>query len=294
VFNLLFVRVWRKRTEPFRAFAKRKRLKSLEELDAELSESSGHGGGARGRDHWTEAELTALRDAAGDHPRDAMIVTLLLMTGLRRRGLLNVRLDDIAHRDSATGRWVAETAAHTLTKGLHQHHFRLTDEAARAVERYLNTPEARGGRPRSPSCFLLPSGCTDNGQLSPTALTRAFKRVCARAGFAGDPRAHLHSMRHTHAHQLVDAGNDLRAVQASLGHRRMQTTERYVRDTLEDVMERIHVPAAWQSAGREPGRPRRCTRDVLAARRRRNEAMRCQKSAVDTGQEKKPPVFVDG
>ena len=264
VINLLFHRIWRRWPEPFRANARRPRPRTLRELDCELSESSvgpwrrdddgtegrGHAGG--GRDHWRPAELARLRAAAAAKPRDHLVVTLLLVTGLRRRGLLNLRCADVAQRDREGAPWVAVGQGQTLTKGLHQHHFRLTADARSAVERYLNAPEDAGGRPRTPSPFLLPSGVTDNGQLSTAALSRLFKRVCARAGFAGDPRAHLHSMRHTHAHQLLDAGNDMRVVQASLGHRRMQTTERYVRETLEDVMEQMRVPEAWACLGPSP------------------------------------------
>ena len=85
-------------------------------------------------------------------------------------------------------------------------------------------------------------------------------------------------MRHTHAHQLLDAGNDMRVVQASLGHRKMQTSERYVRESPEDVLRNMVVPAAWACPGdavpAERSAKRRCVRDALEARRERNSLLR--------------------
>ena len=214
VFNLLFLHVFGRITEPVRTLRKRRRTLTLAQLDDILSQTTvrsrtlaadGDADAAadRGRDHFTPAEVDRLLDASRAAPRDRLMIVLLLVTGLRRRGLLNIRTLDIADPPAAGGGggWRARTVSSTLTKGLRVHRFRLTASARLAVEAWLNTPERDGGRPDHPSPFLFPSGCTDNGALSPSALARAFKAVCRRAGLGGDRRSHLHAMRHTHAHR---------------------------------------------------------------------------------------------
>jgi integrase len=48
-----------------------------------------------------------------------------------------------------------------------------------------------------------------------------FKRLCEQNGF---PRVSLHSLRHFNASILINAGLDVKTVQASLGHSSATTT----------------------------------------------------------------------
>jgi site-specific recombinase XerC len=73
--------------------------------------------------------------------------------------------------------------------------------------------------------------------LTPDALARLYKRIFERAaqqldgtnpGAANDLRgASTHWLRHTHANHALDAGSDLRDVQASLGHATRSITALY-------------------------------------------------------------------
>jgi site-specific recombinase XerC len=74
--------------------------------------------------------------------------------------------------------------------------------------------------------------------LSTDAVGRLYKRIFERAARQLDAfpraaadlrRASTHWLRHTHANHALDAGGDLRDVQAQLGHASLATTTLYTK-----------------------------------------------------------------
>src|SRR5262249_8481018 len=55
----------------------------------------------------------------------------------------------------------------------------------------------------------------DGGHLSPNAITKAWPPAMAAIGM---PAATLHSLRHTHASMLINAGLDILTISRRLGH----------------------------------------------------------------------------
>lgn len=259
ILNLLFADLWTKLPQRFRRehLHQKRRFCTLRDLEESQGQShssapSGEDRSRHQRDYFTPAEAMRLQETAAGHPRDNLIVVLLLTTGLRRQALLNIRIVDVLEWNTSRARWVALQSGVTLTKGRKRHQFLLLAPARLALERWMNTAEPEGGRPRSPSPFLLPSASHDNGQLSDTALYKIFRSICERAGFSGDKRCHPHSLRHTYAHDLVDAHNPLSVVQVCLGHESIKNTQQYIRETNEDVMRKLVRPAHWGPSETSP------------------------------------------
>jgi integrase/recombinase XerD len=79
-----------------------------------------------------------------------------------------------------------------------------------------------------PKTWLFP-GQTPTGQRSLGALQRVCRRAVRVAGFT--KKVSLHTLRHSYATHLLEAGVDLVTIQRLLGHRDLQTTARYVHVT---------------------------------------------------------------
>jgi site-specific recombinase XerD len=78
---------------------------------------------------------------------------------------------------------------------------------------------------------MLPGGWLFPGQnpvnpLSTRQLNRAFHIALTAAGI--DKRVSLHSLRHAFATHLLEQKEDIRVIQVLLGHKKLETTARYV------------------------------------------------------------------
>ncbi len=113
-------------------------------------------------------------------------------------------------------------------------------------DRYVPLPEptlqllrAHWGTHRSP-LWLFPaptrhglahSLAHDGGPVTRSNLQSAFLRAWQRSGI--NKRAHVHTLRHSYATHLLEAGFNLRLIQDHLGHRSPGTTSLYTHLTKE-------------------------------------------------------------
>lgn len=76
-----------------------------------------------------------------------------------------------------------------------------------------------------PETWLFQSGTKPDGHLTERSIQRVFERACQKAGLKKE--VGIHVLRHSFATHLLEAGTDLRYIQALLGHSSSRTTEIY-------------------------------------------------------------------
>jgi integrase/recombinase XerC len=177
-------------------------------------------------------EARALVTDPGTAGRDRAVLELLYATGLRVSELAGLDLDDV-DRDARTVR--------VLGKGRRERMVPYGEHAARALDAWL----ARRGTAAGP-LFLNRRG----GRLGVRSVHALVRRRARAAGITR--RVSPHTLRHTFATHLLDAGADLRLIQDLLGHRRLSTTQRYTHVAAEQLMRVYDAAHPRARAGARP------------------------------------------
>jgi len=164
------------------------------------------------------AEARAAGDGLGP-TRDLAMVELFYSTGIRLSELSGMNLEDLD---------LLSDQAKVRGKGRKERIVPVGSRAVAALRRYLTHREMAVARPGGDrrAVFVNRQG----RRLSPRGVQRAIHLMFDAVG--GDT-LRVHSLRHTFATHMLDAGADLRAVQELLGHASLSTTQIYTHTSVE-------------------------------------------------------------
>jgi len=181
------------------------------------------------------SEVERLLDAPDGSPegiRDRAVLEVLYATGLRASELTGIEVDDI-DLDGRTLR--------VLGKGRRERIVPFGVHAQRALREYVPVRERWiEARSSEPAFFVTPRGKA----LTTPGLRRLLARRLEHASVA--KQVTPHSLRHSFATHLLNAGADLRAIQELLGHASLGTTQRYTHlstTQMKAVYDRAHPRA---------------------------------------------------
>jgi len=149
-----------------------------------------------------------------DSPRDRAMVLVLLRTGMRIGELLNTRMADLHLRDRRID--IYEGEKNRVGRVVY-----LSDDALRALKAWLKVRE-------SPQAFLFYAKGRSSMAYSTARLM--FETYLTRAGLTHKGYS-LHSLRHTFASELLNAGMRIECLQPLMGHSSLDVTRRYARLT---------------------------------------------------------------
>ncbi|MDD5153004.1 MAG: tyrosine-type recombinase/integrase [Candidatus Pacebacteria bacterium] len=144
--------------------------------------------------------------------RDLAIVVLLLGTGVRLSELVGLTLDRVNLEHS--GRSIKVRG-----KGDKERTIPLTDEVVTVLEQYLKT------RPDVRSNHLFISRLGD--ELQVRGVYGLIKKYLKATGIK-KKRVAVHSLRHTFGTTLMNNGVNIVVIQELLGHKKLETTRRYL------------------------------------------------------------------
>ncbi len=150
---------------------------------------------------------------AGKVERDRLLLALFAYGGLRRSELLGLDCDDV----DLDRRLLRVRNA----KGGRQRVVPLHPGLVPLLLAYQATRTPGD----DPALFVGVLG----RRLSPTIMAMTFRRYATAAGVARRKRVTPHTLRHVFATELLSAGANLRQIQELLGHKHLDSTQRYTR-----------------------------------------------------------------
>ena len=162
--------------------------------------------------------------------RDYAILLTLLTTGLRNAEVCSLKVEDLkTYRNQAV--------IDVIGKGKKFRRIPLKAETLIAIQDYLKA-NGKGIDPDHAIFYTLGKhGPYEGKSLTPKAVDCLVKSMAKKALI--QKRIHPHVIRHTFATTLLDNGNDLRTVQALMGHSHIRTTEKYLHSTDDRKVEAI-------------------------------------------------------
>ena len=173
---------------------------------------------------------------------DQLMFMLMITTGMRVGGFINIKLNHVCKIHNNTINIL--DSGRTLEKGNKWFEFIINNQVKILLQSWIIKERS------SNSDFLFPSFVTKYGHISDNTVRLHFKNLCTRAGVSGK-HIHLHALRHSYAHILLNCGNEISVISKLLNHSNTQTTEHfYLKETATQVVNRANIP--WLNPENKP------------------------------------------
>jgi integrase len=171
---------------------------------------------------------------AAETTLEKLCFLLMITTGMRVSGLTRIKLEHIIlKRDND---FDVKEHSKTLEKGNKWFCFFLIPQIQCLIKKWILEERMVN------SIYLFPSHRYSDKPICTTTISKLFKRVVMRANLVGK-QFHLHSLRHSYAHILLNCGNSVDVVSKLLNHSSPATTEKfYLRESVIEIVNRANIP----------------------------------------------------
>ena len=156
--------------------------------------------------------------------RDLAMFNLAIDSKLRGCDIVSLKVEDVAPNGYAV-----ERATVRQRKTGQPVRFELTEQTREAIDIYVRTTGRKLGE------FLFPSRRNRHGSITTRQYARLVSEWIASIGLDAN-RFGTHSLRRTKASLIYRRTGNLRAVQLLLGHRKIESTVRYLGIEVDDAL----------------------------------------------------------
>jgi integrase/recombinase XerC len=157
--------------------------------------------------------------------RDRAMLELLYGTGIRASELVGLDLGDLD---------LQEQLVRVLGKGRKERIVPFGRKAGEALADYLQARLELAGRELRGSAAEAVFLNVRGGRLTARSLGNVVNKHVRR--LAQRMKVHPHTLRHTFATHMLNAGADLRSIQEMLGHESLSTTQKYTHVSIEQLV----------------------------------------------------------
>ena len=173
--------------------------------------------------------LSLLNDDTAYNARNHAMIEVMYACGLRVSELVNLKVSDL----HLTSKMISTTG-----KGSKERLIPINDYASKVLRNYIidHRPSLVKGI-NSPYLFLNNLG----EPISRQSYFKLIKKLCLDAGIKKEISPH--TLRHSFATHLLEAGTDLRLIQEMLGHEDISTTQIYThlsKQKIKDIYNTSH------------------------------------------------------
>jgi site-specific recombinase XerD len=158
-------------------------------------------------------EYKALLYEAEGNSRDYAILLTFLKSGIRESELADLQIEDVD--------FVHDTLRVREGKGRKERTIPLMPELKRALRRYVGDRDQQANIVDDETLFLARNGTS----LNPSSIRKLVKKYYTKAGVR---KSGVHTLRHTFSAHNVNNGMPIADLQKVLGHKKKETTLKYI------------------------------------------------------------------